>query len=159
MPSPACLPPLSVSLGSPVPSPFRYVVGPFYAGDRCESTLASAKPKQSAAVRDGKQHSRERTCVFAPGRGSVRSVGRSSATLLPVLSFVAVWRPRAWVFRDTIMLDHLAHAASSRGRARPALHATRFARARMDTCDEDLDVHVRSYAVGNHNHGWYTDWN
>lgn len=61
----------------------------------------------------GKAFARERACVFAPGRGSV---GRPRHHCSP-RSFHrrgAARRPRAWVFRDTIMLDHLARAASGR---------------------------------------------
>lgn len=85
--------------------------------------------KRSAAVRGGKERERKHARLYTWAQIS-RSVGRSSATLSPVLSFVAGWRLRAWVFQDMVMLDHLTHAASNRGRARPALHATRFVRAR-----------------------------
>lgn len=37
-------------------------------------------------------------------------VDRSVAKPMPVLSLVSTAVPFAWVFRDTIMLDHRAHA-------------------------------------------------
>lgn len=101
---------------------------PFVVRFHFATSLASFKPrrslrksprlreaKRSAAVRDGE--AREHVSLHL----GVDRIGRDTISLpfFPSL-------PRAWVSQDTIMLDHL-----SRSRARPALHATRFARGHL----------------------------
>lgn len=78
-----------VSLADPILSLFRYVVGLFYAGDRCENTLATTKRSEVqpfTAVKSARENTH--LCTWAwISRSIGRSVGWSSATLL-LVSFI-----------------------------------------------------------------------
>lgn len=82
----------------------------------CERALASVKRSEAQPFAMVK---RESMCLCTWAWIGSATIHTISPPFFPSL-------PRAWVSQDTIMLDHL-----SRSRARPALHATRFARGHL----------------------------